>query len=72
MFNAGNKDSEEPAASPWVKVLRRPGDADANRSEAAPVVREGETPMSTDVSFDVPEKVGLRCAGISEFGTNQL
>ncbi|WIA10254.1 hypothetical protein OEZ86_000403 [Tetradesmus obliquus] len=56
VFNAGNKDSEEPAASPWVKVLRRPGDADANRSEAAPVVREGETPMSTDVSFDVPEK----------------
>jgi hypothetical protein len=61
VFGAGNKDSSEPASSPWVKVARRPGDDDANRSEAAPVLLEGEQPMSPYVSFDVPEKV--RCCG---------
>jgi hypothetical protein len=53
-------DKAEPAATPWVKVLERPGDSAENRSEEPPVVPRPDTMKpkahTDDVSADVPEK----------------
>eukprot|EP00878_Enallax_costatus_P025209 GHUV01026948.1.p1 GENE.GHUV01026948.1~~GHUV01026948.1.p1 ORF type:complete len:162 (-),score=53.05 GHUV01026948.1:8-493(-) len=53
-------DKKEPAASPWVKVLERPGDEAGNRSEEPPVVPRPDSMKpkrhTGDASEDVPEK----------------
>jgi len=50
----------EPAASPWVKVLERPGDDNNKRSESVQIENPYKNPDAKDVSDDVPEKVCLQ------------
>eukprot|EP00879_Flechtneria_rotunda_P000153 GHRR01000221.1.p2 GENE.GHRR01000221.1~~GHRR01000221.1.p2 ORF type:complete len:160 (+),score=51.18 GHRR01000221.1:208-687(+) len=48
---------DEPAASPWIKVVERPGDDPKLRSEDSPAARPPEqVPQAEDPSDRVPEK----------------
>lgn len=51
------------AASPWVKVLERPGDEHGNRSEEVAIENPYKNKDSPDTSYDVPEKVWRRAEG---------
>lgn len=57
IVGGADHNKSEPTASPWVKVLERPGDEQGNRSEEVYVENPNKNKDSKDVSADVPEKV---------------